>query len=229
MTRKKVMFWSLELLIVATLIWVCTKLEFLFHPIIVFVSVVFVPLLVSIFLYYMMSPVFRLLIKIHIGKWKLNRGIASLIIVLGLILLIVAAFAVLIPPMIKELNQLIHWLPGAAGDMQNWLSEASQKHIWIKKNRSGCLLQALQHADHQVCGRFAQQLNQQRWLDYWHDYQCSCRGRNGTSHAFLYAERWRPLCTKHSAVLFRKACQRGYGTAASDEQDAFFLHLWAND
>ena len=133
MTRKKVMFWSLELLIVATLIWVCTKLEFLFHPIIVFVSVVFVPLLVSIFLYYMMSPVFRLLIKIHIGKWKLNRGIASLIIVLGLILLIVAAFAVLIPPMIKELNQLIHWLPGAAGDMQNWLSEASQKHIWIKK------------------------------------------------------------------------------------------------
>ena len=133
MTRKKVMFWSLELLIVATLIWVCTKLEFLFHPIIVFVSVVFVPLLVSIFLYYMMSPVFRLLIKIHIGKWKLNRGIASLIIVLGLILLIVAAFAVLIPPMIKELNQMIHWLPSATNDMQHWLAQASQKHEWIRK------------------------------------------------------------------------------------------------
>ena len=47
--RKSLLFWSAELLIVATLIWVCTKLDFLFHPIIVFISVIFVPLIVSIF------------------------------------------------------------------------------------------------------------------------------------------------------------------------------------
>ncbi len=31
--RSKLLFWSLEILIVATLIWVCTKLGFLFAPI----------------------------------------------------------------------------------------------------------------------------------------------------------------------------------------------------
>ena len=117
--RKSLLFWSAELLIVATLIWVCTKLDFLFHPIIVFISVIFVPLIVSIFLYYMTSPAFRLLMKIRLGKWQMKRGIASMVIVLGLLLLIVGSLAVLIPPMIKELNQMIHWLPSATNDMQH--------------------------------------------------------------------------------------------------------------
>lgn len=124
--RKSLLFWSAELLIVATLIWVCTKLDFLFHPIIVFISVIFVPLIVSIFLYYMASPAFRLLMKIRLGKWQMKRGIASMVIVLGLLLLIVSSLAVLIPPMIKELNQMIHWLPSATNDMQHWLAQASQ-------------------------------------------------------------------------------------------------------
>lgn len=131
--RKSLLFWSAELLIVATLIWVCTKLDFLFHPIIVFISVIFVPLIVSIFLYYMTSPAFRLLMKIRLGKWQMKRGIASMVIVLGLLLLIVGSLAVLIPPMIKELNQMIHWLPSATNDMQHWLAQASQKHEWIRK------------------------------------------------------------------------------------------------
>ncbi|MDY4501411.1 MAG: AI-2E family transporter, partial [Lactobacillus johnsonii] len=93
--RKSLLFWSAELLIVATLIWVCTKLDFLFHPIIVFISVIFVPLIVSIFLYYMTSPVFRLLMKIRLGKWQMKRGIASMVIVFGLLLLIIGSLAVL--------------------------------------------------------------------------------------------------------------------------------------
>ncbi len=34
--RSKLLFWSLEILIVATLIWVCTKIDFLFSPIATF-------------------------------------------------------------------------------------------------------------------------------------------------------------------------------------------------
>ena len=131
--RKSLLFWSAELLIVATLIWVCTKLDFLFHPIFVFISVIFIPLIVSIFLYYMTSPAFRLLMKIRLGKWQMKRGIASIVIVLGLLLLIVGNLAILIPPMIKELNQMIHWLPSATNDMQQWLAQASQKYEWIRK------------------------------------------------------------------------------------------------
>lgn len=34
--KKNLMFWSLEILIVATLIWVCMKINFVFQPVAAF-------------------------------------------------------------------------------------------------------------------------------------------------------------------------------------------------
>lgn len=58
MKQKKhnLLYWSLELLIVAALIWICSKLDFVFQPVMVFISVTFTPLVVSLFLYYMLNP-----------------------------------------------------------------------------------------------------------------------------------------------------------------------------
>lgn len=132
MTNKRnILFWSLELLLAASLIWVCTKIDFVFRPFIVFISVVFVPLIISLFLYYMLSPIMRLLLKIKIGKHKMPRGVASIIIVIVLIVIILGAIAALTPSMIHELNQLIKWLPGAAKSTQHFFNDISH-HPWLK-------------------------------------------------------------------------------------------------
>lgn len=129
--KRNLLFWSLELLVVVALIWVCTKIDFVFRPFIVFISVVFVPLIISLFLYYMLSPILKLLLKIKIGKYKMPRGLASIIIVLALIAIILSVFAAIIPSMVHELNQLVKWLPSAAKSTQHLFDQISH-HPWLK-------------------------------------------------------------------------------------------------
>ena len=50
------LYWSLEALVIALLIWVCSKLDFVLQPIGIFISVTFTPLIISTFLYYMLNP-----------------------------------------------------------------------------------------------------------------------------------------------------------------------------
>lgn len=72
--QQSILYWSLELLILALLVWVCSKLDFVFRPVIIFISVTFVPLVISLFLYYMLNPVVKLLTKFKIGKFRLPRA-----------------------------------------------------------------------------------------------------------------------------------------------------------
>ena len=129
--KKSILYWSVELLVLALLIWVCTKIDFIFRPIFIFISVVFVPVIISLFLYYMLRPIMKLLMKIKIGKHQIPRGVASIIIVIALILIVSGVIAAIIPPMINELTQIIKGLPTAAKETQRWMIQLS-KHPWLK-------------------------------------------------------------------------------------------------
>ena len=50
--NSKLMFWSVELLIIATLILVSSKIDFVFQPIGTFFTTLFAPILIAGFLYY---------------------------------------------------------------------------------------------------------------------------------------------------------------------------------
>ncbi len=45
--RYRLMYWSLELLLVALLIFVCTQIGFIFEPIGIFFSTIFAPVLIA--------------------------------------------------------------------------------------------------------------------------------------------------------------------------------------
>lgn len=125
MTRQKFyhwLFWPLVLLVIATLIFVCTKIQFIFKPFLTFISVVFVPLILSGFLYYMLNPILKLMLKIRIGRFHLNKGVASFILVVLLILIIVGGLAALIPPVVKEITNLVTHIPQTASGIQKLLN-----------------------------------------------------------------------------------------------------------
>ena len=105
------LFWPLVLLVIATLIFVCTKIQFIFKPFLTFISVIFVPLILSGFLYYMLNPILKLMMKVRIGRFHFNKGVASLLLVVLLILIIVGGLAILIPPVVKEITSLVTHLP----------------------------------------------------------------------------------------------------------------------
>ena len=120
------LFWPSLLLVIAVLIWVCTKIQFIFQPFLTFISVVFVPLILSGFLYYMLNPILKLLLKVRLGRFRLNRGVASLLLVLMLILIICGGLAMLIPPVVKEITSLVTHLPQTASGLQRLLNDTIQ-------------------------------------------------------------------------------------------------------
>ncbi|EEU30570.1 hypothetical protein HMPREF0501_00948 [Limosilactobacillus coleohominis 101-4-CHN] len=129
--KQSFLYWSIELLVLALFIWVCSKIDFVFRPILIFISVVFVPLIISLFLYYMLRPVMSALMKVRLGRHRIPRGVASFVIVLLLILIVVSVIAAIIPPMINELTEIIKSLPATAKETQKWVVRLSH-HPWLK-------------------------------------------------------------------------------------------------
>jgi len=121
--NSRVMFWSLELLIVAALIWVCTQISFLFSPIGVFLSTIFAPLLLSGILFYLLNPVVRLLEKVRWKKFHINRTGAVAIVFLLLVLVLVAGGMWLIPRLVTQITTLVGNIPDFAKSTESVLSK----------------------------------------------------------------------------------------------------------
>lgn len=71
--NSPLMFWSLEILLVVGIIWGCTQISFMFSPIAIFFSTIFIPVLLAGILYYMLNPIVNLLTKIPIGRKRVSR------------------------------------------------------------------------------------------------------------------------------------------------------------
>lgn len=121
--NSRLLFWSLELLIVAALIWVCTQISFLFSPIGVFLSTIFAPLLLSGVLFYLLNPLVKVLEKVRWRKFHLNRTGAVALVFLLLVLVLVAGGMWLIPRLATQITNLIGNIPGFAKSSEAVLSK----------------------------------------------------------------------------------------------------------
>ena len=116
--NSKLMFWSVELLIIATLILVSSKIDFVFQPIGTFFTTLFAPILIAGFLYYLLNPVVNLLMKM--GVKRLAAIALIFILLIGMIVLI---FMSIIPNLVEQLVSLARNIPGFISNMQTWLQE----------------------------------------------------------------------------------------------------------
>ena len=57
MPKRKFQYWLIQILLILTIIWVSTKISFLFQPIGIFFSTIFFPILITGFLYFLLNPV----------------------------------------------------------------------------------------------------------------------------------------------------------------------------
>lgn len=128
--NSKVMFWSLELLIVAVLIWVCTQISFLFSPIGIFLSTIFAPLLLSGVLFYLLNPLVKLLEKVRWKKFHINRTGAVAIVFLLLVLVLIAGGMWLIPRLVTQVTTLIGNIPDFAKSSEAVLSKAMNQPMF---------------------------------------------------------------------------------------------------
>ncbi|WP_054658414.1 AI-2E family transporter [Apilactobacillus ozensis] len=130
--KSPIIFWSLEILIVVSIIFVCTKISFVFSPIGIFVSTVFAPILIAGVLFYMLNPIVNLLVKIKIKRFKITRTLATVIVFLFLLGILVYLISSFLPRLINQVSNLVYNIPSLAKTTTK--SVNSYSHSGILKN-----------------------------------------------------------------------------------------------
>lgn len=118
-TKSKLFFWTIEILAVTLLIFLLTKITFLFQPIQTLLTLLFVPFIIAGFLYYIFNPLLNIMIK----RLKMKRIIAVFVILLLNVGLIVYAVASMIPSIVSQLTGLIKATTHMAPEIQNWVKQ----------------------------------------------------------------------------------------------------------
>ena len=112
--ESKLFFWTIELLAIFLLVWTGTKISFVFYPIGAFFSVLFTPLIIAGFLYYLMNPLVEILEKIRVKRMYAILALFGFVIFLAVIVL-----TKYIPILVSQINQLILGFPEFLTDLQN--------------------------------------------------------------------------------------------------------------
>lgn len=115
------------MLLVVAIIYGCTQINFLFKPLATFVSTLFVPFIIAGFLYYLLNPIVKLLMKVKLGKVRLSRTLAVAIVFLLLIGIIAMLLSYLIPHFIVQVEQLLAAVPNYITSLQKSLTELTDK------------------------------------------------------------------------------------------------------
>ncbi|MDR3189983.1 MAG: AI-2E family transporter [Lactobacillaceae bacterium] len=124
--KQPILYWTLELLALAMLILVVAQLKFIFDPIGKFVGAVFVPVIISGFLYYLLNPFVMTLQKIPLTKTqKLPRWLAITLVMIIAATVVALGGILLIPKLINQLVKLATAMPGLIHSGQNFIDQAA--------------------------------------------------------------------------------------------------------
>lgn len=125
--KSKTHFWTLQILLVLLIIYVSTKVSFLFEPLIVFASTLFTPILIAGILYFIFNPIVRLLEK------KLPRTLSILLIYLVFVAFIGFVLSAVGPVFTKQVTDLFNNIPSYVKQIQIFIKQMSnsQWFTWI--------------------------------------------------------------------------------------------------
>ena len=130
--NSKLLFWTIELLLLFLVLFVGTKITFLFQPIAILISTLFAPILVSVFLYFLFAPIIDFL-----ERKKIPRSIGIIILYVGLILIAVISIVNVFPTLMEQFKDLVNKMPkivdqttNQLGLLEDWLG--SQNYVEIK-------------------------------------------------------------------------------------------------
>jgi predicted PurR-regulated permease PerM len=120
-TKSKFQYWLVQILLILTIIYVSTKITFLFQPIGVFFSTIFFPILITGFLFFLLNPIVN-----YLQRNKVPRLVAILIIYVVFTGLLVLAIGNLVPSITKQFTALANELPRYANKTLVFFDEMAQ-------------------------------------------------------------------------------------------------------
>lgn len=121
MIKSKLQFWTLQILLVVAIIYISTKIAFVFEPIGVFISTLFFPILISGFLYFLLNPLVKML-----QDFKIPRTLSIIIVYLAIAGLIALLMSYFIPAVTAQFKQLANDLPKYAEESMKFIEDVSE-------------------------------------------------------------------------------------------------------
>lgn len=118
---SKLQFWTIEILLLVLGIFLCTKISFIFIPIGTFISTLFFPILVSGFLYFLLSPFVHLLQHLRIPKI-----VAILVLYVLLIGIVFLGILLIGPPLAEQVKDLFGHLPSYVEELRGTVNRLAQ-------------------------------------------------------------------------------------------------------
>jgi predicted PurR-regulated permease PerM len=136
LTKKKLQYWLIQILLILTIVYVSTKITFLFEPIGVFFSTIFFPILITGFLYFLLNPVVKFL-----HRHKVPKSLGILIIYIAFFGLMVLAGVNLVPVISNQFTALGNALPGYADQAMEFFEKFSKssEFKWIQDEQQELL------------------------------------------------------------------------------------------
>ncbi len=125
--QSKLMFWSVELLVIATFILVSSKINFMFKPVATLFTTLFAPILIAGFFYYMLNP----LVKLLMDKAKMKKNLAVALVFILLLGALVIFIGAVIPNLARQVASLASSVPGIVKGLESWANEM-MNHPLIK-------------------------------------------------------------------------------------------------
>lgn len=128
MTKKKFHYWLLQVLLIVAIIYVCTKISFLFQPVAVLFSTLFFPIIITGFLYFLLNPIVNFL-----QKYKVPKTLAIIIIYVVVIGLIILAIGSVIPMISKQITELFSNIPNYADQAIRFFNDLNdtKQYKWL--------------------------------------------------------------------------------------------------
>lgn len=115
MRESKLFYWSVQILVIATLVWVFSQIGWVFTPIATFFSTLFGPIIAAGFLFYMLNPLVKLLMKLHVP-----RRMAIVLLFVLLLAAVALVFAAIIPNLIEQVTQVVDNFPGFLSELRKF-------------------------------------------------------------------------------------------------------------
>lgn len=122
---------SLGIIMALTIIYLLSKVSFIFNPIVTLVQILIVPLTISAFLYYLLRP-----IVIYLEEKRMNRVLSILLIYLMFAGVITVFLVVVWPPLEHQITEFINNVPKLINGLQAQMNEIRENRYFSMFNES---------------------------------------------------------------------------------------------
>lgn len=129
MKKFRVEKWLLRIILISLIIFICSKINFIFTPLVIVFQTVTIPIVLSGVLFYLLSPLRNFMVK----KLKINKLISIIIIYIMLIIAFTVFYLIVFPILKSQVAELTAQLPNIINDLK-W-----QLYIWEESGKIGLI------------------------------------------------------------------------------------------